>query len=152
MLTNRPCHGPWTGLIDSGTVWPILHLDKRTWKQQVSRRSTVHSQSETPRFYVSSVIFAMNGALMCYKTLKRMFCGAPPSDLSRNLDSDHRGVLTWIYDANLSSPVHGGNRSVFRRSQVMEFVLFDTIPVHIFTKNAILCKDTWSQQWIEDVP
>ena len=25
MLTNRPCHGPWTGLWDSGTVWPILH-------------------------------------------------------------------------------------------------------------------------------
>ena len=22
LLTNRPCHGPWTGLGDSGTVWP----------------------------------------------------------------------------------------------------------------------------------
>ena len=22
MLTNRPCHGPWMGLGDSGTVWP----------------------------------------------------------------------------------------------------------------------------------
>ena len=21
LLTNRPCHGPWMGLIDSGTVW-----------------------------------------------------------------------------------------------------------------------------------
>ena len=53
------------------------------------------------------------------KTLKRMFCGVPTSNLSRNMDIDHRGVLTWIYDANPSSPVHGGNRSVFCRSQIM---------------------------------
>ena len=58
---------------------------------------------ETPRFYVSRVIVAMNEALMYYKTLKHMFCGVPPSDLSRNMDIDHRGVLTWIYDTNLSS-------------------------------------------------
>ena len=45
------------------------------------------------------------------KTLKCMFCGVPPSDLSRNVDIKHRGVLTWISDSSL---FHGKNRSVFR--------------------------------------
>ena len=31
---------------------------------------------------------------MYYKTFKRMFCGVPPSDLSKDMDRDHRGVLT----------------------------------------------------------
>ena len=46
------------------------------------------------------------------KALKCMFCGVPPSDLSRNVDLKHRGVLTWISD---SSPISQQNdRSVFR--------------------------------------
>ena len=51
------------------------------------------------------------------KNIKRMFCGVPPSDLSRDMDIHHRGVLTWIYVANIR--FHGGNRSVFRSSQIM---------------------------------
>ena len=47
-----------------------LNLDKRSWKHPNSRRGTVHVQSETPRFYVSSVIFAMNGALKYCKNIK----------------------------------------------------------------------------------
>ena len=49
------------------------------------------------------------------KTLKNIFCGVPPSDLSRIMDINHRGVLTWIYDADPSSE----NKSVFRRSQII---------------------------------
>ena len=45
------------------------------------------------------------------KTLKCMFCGVPPSDLSRNVDIKHRGVLTWITD---SSHISRQKRSVFR--------------------------------------
>ena len=37
------------------------------------------------------------------KTLKRTFCGVPPSDLSRNMGINHQGVRTWSYDANPSS-------------------------------------------------
>ena len=35
-------------------------------------------------------------------TLKHMFCSVPPSDLIRNMNIDHGGVLTWtwIYDAD----------------------------------------------------
>ena len=70
----------------------------RSWKQQNSRRGTVHFQSETPRFYVSSDIFAMNGALKYYKNIKTYVLRCTTIGLSRNMDIDHRGVLTWIYD------------------------------------------------------
>ena len=36
------------------------------------------------------------------KTLKCLFCGVPPSNFSRNVDIEHRGVLTWISN---SSPI-----------------------------------------------
>ena len=58
-------------------------------------------QSETPRFYVSNVIFAMNGSLKYYENIENMFCGVPLSDLSRNMEINRRGVMTWIYDAEI---------------------------------------------------
>ena len=54
--------------------------------------------------------------LSIMKTLKNMLCGVPPSDLSRNTDKNHRGVVTWFA---MQIRVSGGNRSVFRRSQIM---------------------------------
>ena len=56
------------------------------------------------------------------------------------MDINHRGVLTWIYDADLAVWVPGGNRSVLRRSQIMRlcyFTLFLLISLHktpYFTK------------------
>ena len=93
-----------------------INLDKRSWRQQNSWRGAVHFQSETPKFYVSRVIFAMNGELMYYKTLKRMFYGEPPSDLSWNMDIDHRGVLIWIYETNLEFTMEIDQYFVGRRS------------------------------------
>ena len=63
------------------------------------------------RFYISNVSRWMEHITVT-KTLKCMFCGVPPSDLSRNVDIKHWGVLIWISD---SSPFHGKNRSVFRQ-------------------------------------
>ena len=54
--------------------------------------------------------------LSVMKTLKNMLCGVPPSDLSRNTDINHRGVLTWFA---MQIRIRGRNRSVFHRSQIM---------------------------------
>ena len=57
LLTNRPCHGPWTNLGDAGTVWlPILH----TLTRISAVRNNFHFRSETLRLYSSNGIFAMN--------------------------------------------------------------------------------------------
>ena len=97
MLTNRPM---WTGLRDSGIVWPwqeipglsdldnfaYINLDKQNWKHGVKA-------GETLRFYISNV----SGWMECItitKTLKCVFCSVPTSDLSRNVDIKHWGVLT----------------------------------------------------------
>ena len=63
---------------------------------------------ETLRFYISNVSRWME-RITITQTIKCMFCGVPPSDLSRNVDIKHRGVLTWISDSS-----SGKNRSVFR--------------------------------------
>ena len=71
MLTNRPCHGLRMSLVrfrDCLTL-PILH--KLTWMSQVG--SNIYFRSEALRFYVSNVIFAMNGAHNYHKTLKCIF-------------------------------------------------------------------------------
>ena len=47
----------------------------------------------------------MNGSLKYYENIKNMSCGVPPSDLSRNMDINHRGELTGIYDADPSSRI-----------------------------------------------
>ena len=54
-------------------------------------------------FYFPNVIFAMNEARNLFKTIKCMFCGVSPMNLSRNMDRKHRGVLAWICDATLVS-------------------------------------------------
>ena len=88
----------------------ILH--KLTEINGVRNTSRVRA-GETLRFYISNVSRWME-RITITKTLKCMFCGVPPSDLSRNVDIKHRGVLTWNSDSSPISPVHGKNRSVFR--------------------------------------
>ena len=62
------------------------------------------------------------------KTLKYMFCGVSPSDLSRNMDIKHWGVLTWICNATLVFMAQIGQYFVDRR------LCTDVIwHVHIFT-------------------
>ena len=55
-------------------------------------------------------------------TLKRMFCGVPPSDLSRNMDIAHRGVLmnlrcTAVFTTEIGQ--YSGIELFSRRSQIM---------------------------------
>ena len=68
-------------------------------------------------------------------TLKRMFCGVPPSDLSRNMDIAHRGVLMnlrckAVFKAEIGQ--YSGIELLSRRSQIMR-LCFYAIPVQIFT-------------------
>ena len=65
-------------------------------------------------FYFQNVIFAMNEAHNLFKTLQCMFCGVSPSDLSRNMDIKHRGVLAQICNA---TPVSRQIRSVYSWSK-----------------------------------
>ena len=55
-------------------------------------------------------------------TLKRMFCGVPPSDLSRNMDIAHRGVLKnlrckAVFTTEIGQ--YSGIELLSRRSQIM---------------------------------
>ena len=55
-------------------------------------------------------------------TLKRMFCGVPSSDLSRNMDIAHRGVLMnlrceAVFTAEIGQ--YSGIELLSRRSQIM---------------------------------
>ena len=55
-------------------------------------------------------------------TLKRMFCGVPPSDFSRNMDIAHRGVLMnlrckAVFTAEIGQ--YSGIELLSRRSQIM---------------------------------
>ena len=82
------------------------------------------------------------------KTSKNMLCGVPPSDLSRNTDINHRGVLTWFA---MQIRVRGRNRSVFRRSQTMRLCYLTPFLFIIFTLNTILYRNTWSKHRVGDV-
>ena len=81
---------------------PILH--KLTKIIGVANTSGVRA-GENLRFYISNVLRWMERVTIT-KTLKGMICGVPPSDLSRNVDIKHWGVLTWISD---SSPISRQN-------------------------------------------
>ena len=60
-----------------------INLDKWSWRQPSSRRGMLqfgkhywlwnhhHFQSETPRFYVSNIIFTMNGSLKYCENIKK---------------------------------------------------------------------------------
>ena len=68
-----------------------------------------------------------------------MFCGAPASDLSRNMDIVWRRADWHEHDESVMQIRVHGNRSVFRYWAVESYVedhkivLFNAIPVNIFT-------------------
>ena len=88
----------------------ILH--KLTYINRVANTSGVRA-GETLRFYISNVSRWMERTTIT-KTLKCMFCGVPPPDLSRNVDITHRGVLTWISDSSSRQKYVSFSGSVFR--------------------------------------
>ena len=85
-------------------------------------------------------------------TLKRMFCGVPPSDLSRNMDIAHRGVLMnmrckAVFTAEI--PGGGGGHSLFesvgmRRGFAPHFRhLDDLFAPQNLTLSPILFRSCW---------
>ena len=123
MLADRPCHGPWTGLGDSGGSDLCIKVLPE-WDAKIFFTIFLSFTVLVSRWMEHTTIA---------KTLKCMFGGVLPSDTSRNMDIKHRGVLIWIGDP---SPIHSKNRSVrpipqFRTDGAdCVFMLFDTIHVH----------------------
>ena len=74
-----------------------------------------HFQSETLRFYASNVIFAMNGSLKYYENIEKYILRCTTIGFKQNYG--HKSSRSA--DMNLWCRSEFGNKSVFRRLQIM---------------------------------
>ena len=99
--------------------------------QQNSRRGSVHFASEMLRFYVSSVIFAMNGAFKYYKNIKTyvLRCTIIGFKQKYGHRSSRRADMNPRCKSEFSTAEIG---QYLVGVADHEIVLFDAIPVRIF--------------------
>ena len=90
--------------------------------EQRSLGNHFNCQSETPRFWVSNVIFAINGAYTCYKYIKTHVLRCTIIGFKQKYGHSSSRSAD---ESAMQSRVHGGNRSIFwyellsGRSQIM---------------------------------
>ena len=103
-----------------------------------------------PRFYVSNVIFAMNGAFKYYKKHQTYVLRCTTIGFKQRYGHKSSRRAHLDYEANIR--FHGGNRSVFRSSQIMilcymtSFLFMSLYKIPYFTE--ILDRNIELEMWL----